>query len=404
MKVLILTTQFYQLNGAERLGVELAESLNAMDGVQADLASIYFGDLPGVPEAEARIRERGIRNFFHLGLRVNPRPGEVLGAIRRLRAFLREGQYDLVETSQITPAVLASWACFGLRTRHVEGIHDVFSRDRYNQGRHKIWRFSARWGRCDAFYAISEYARNYWIEYSATPPEKTVTILNAIPNDCYEAQPDRAALCGELGIPDEASLALFVGRMLKRKGIDTILEGLGPILEAGNVHMLYVGEWGYPREGFFPGEDTLQADMMARIQAEGWENRVHFLGRRNDVPRIMASCDVLVHPARIEGFGLVLAEAMAAGLPVVASTTQGIPEVVSGTDSLLVEPDDPEAFRAAVLTALRREAPAREQAVRRGRERAEAFRIDRRIAALYGLFQRLIAPHSENRAVEGPSV
>jgi len=105
------------------------------------------------------------------------------------------------------------------------------------------------------------------------------------------------------------------------------------------------------------------------------------------IPRLMASCDLLVHPARIEGFGLVLAEALAAGLPVVASNVDGIPEVLAGTDSLMVQPDDPEALRDAVLKTLNRTPEETVCAIEKGRTRAEDFRIGKRTDAMVKLFE-----------------
>lgn len=388
MKILVLMTQFHQLNGAERLGVELAEALNQRDGFQADIASIYSGDSEEVREAERLLKARGISCFHYVGLNVHPRPWPFIKGILRLRRLLKTGQYDIVETSQITPTVIACWASLGLRTRHIAGIHDVHDRTRYNAGRHKIWRLSVRLGHVARFYAISEFARQQWVVYSRTRPEKTEVVSNGIPDACFEVSADRVLVREELAAPRDSRIALFVGRMLKRKGIDTILDALGPILHDQNLRLVFIGEWGYPAEGFFPGEDTLRETMERRIASEGWTDRVHFLGRRNDVSRIMAASDVLVHPARIEGFGLVLAEALATGLPVVASNVQGIPEVLAGTSSVLVAPDDSEAVRAAVLDVLSRPEAVAVEAERRGRARAEAFRAGNRIDALVALFER----------------
>ncbi|MBL7647561.1 MAG: glycosyltransferase family 4 protein [Candidatus Hydrogenedentes bacterium] len=387
MKVLVLTTQFHQLNGAERLGVELAEALNAEAGWKAELGTLYRNDQPGAPEAEAGLSVRGIQDFYYLGLNVRPGPWALILAVIRLRSHLRRRAFDIVETSQITPTILASWASWGLKTAHVAGIHDVFSRERYDTRKHKFWRFSIRGKRCARFYAISSYVARHWIAYSNTPPEKTTLVPNAIPDDCFEALPDREGVRRELGMPPNARIALFVGRMLKRKGIDTVLEGVGPLLEEENLHLAYVGEWGYAPEHFFSGEAMLQQSMLDEIKARGWGARVHFLGRRGDVPRLMASSDVLVHPARIEGFGLVLAEAMAAGLPVVASHVEGIPEVLEGTDSILVPPDDAAAVRDGVLATLTRTPEAAQRAIAKGRERAEGFRLHNRLRALKLLFE-----------------
>jgi glycosyltransferase involved in cell wall biosynthesis len=167
------------------------------------------------------------------------------------------------------------------------------------------------------------------------------------------------------------------------------LEALGPLLLTDNLYLLYVGREDEPPEGFFPEEAGLVERMKQQVARQGWEVRVRFLGRRQDVPRLMASSDLLVHPARIEGFGLVLAEALAAGLPVVATNVDGIPEVLAGTDSLLVPPDDPEALRQAVLKTLNCTPDKTLRAIEKGKERAEAFRIGKRTSAMIRLFRDL---------------
>lgn len=101
-----------------------------------------------------------------------------------------------------------------------------------------------------------------------------------------------------------------------------------------------------------------------------WGYRVRFLGHRKDISRLMAASDVLAHSAGTEGFGLALVEAIAAGLPVVATDVGGIPEVLVGTDAIMVPPDKPGLFRDAVLRVLRQSPDEVAQAARRGRHRA----------------------------------
>lgn len=104
----------------------------------------------------------------------------------------------------------------------------------------------------------------------------------------------------------------------------------------------------------------------------------------------MAASDILVHPPRTEGFGLVLAEALAARLPIVATNVDGIPEVLAGTDSLMVPPDDPEALREAVLRTLHRSPDEAAAAIEKGRRRAQAFRTQQRTEAMIRLFEDVV--------------
>lgn len=389
MKVLVFTTQFHQLSGAERLAVELAEELNKR-GIHADILAQGLEDRPGVPEAKEDLLKRGIPVVHFLGMKIHASVTSMIPTILKLRRLIRKERYDIVETSLRTPSIIASWATRGTRARHVAGLHDVFRKDRHNSRKDKFWRFSVRHNR-DRFYAITDCAKSHWIEYSRTPPENSRTIYNAIPNDCFDAVPEREAVRSELQIPSEDKIALFVGRMLKRKGIDTNLDGLGPILHEANLHLVYVGGTDQGPEGFFAGEAGLLERMKEQIVCKGWTDKVHFLGRRSDVPHLMVSSDVLVHPARIEGFGLILAEAMAAGLPVVASNVQGIPEVLAGSDSIMVPPDDPEALRKAVLQTINRSPCEAVAAIEKGRKRAEDFRIGKRIDSMVSLFKDVLA-------------
>ncbi len=109
MKVLIFMTQFYQLSGAERLAVELAEELNKR-GIHADILSMYTENLPGVAEAKQDLLNRGIPNVHFLSMKIHPSIVSLLPAILRLRRLIREEGYDIIETSMVSPTVLAAWA------------------------------------------------------------------------------------------------------------------------------------------------------------------------------------------------------------------------------------------------------------------------------------------------------
>lgn len=391
MKILMLMDVFHTLNGAERLSVQLAEGLNRRPGYRADIASMYTADMGGHREAMAQLRERGIQTFHFLGLKVHPDPISFIAAILRLRRILKEGDYDVVETYTVTPAIAASWATRGLRTRLVGGLHHAYERPEHNALRHKVWRFSVRSNRRVRFYAISEFVRRCWADYSATEPAFTRTVFNAIPDEFFHAAPARDNVRSEFEIPAESRIALFVGSIVSYKGIDVALEALGPILEDANLFLIFVGAWTKPSGGDFAGEEGYFQSLKDRIEAMGWGARIRFAGRRHDVPRLMASSDVLIHPARVEGFGLILAEAMAAGLPVVATNVQGIPEVLDGTAALMTPPDAPDAFRAAVLETLDRDAREKARCIALGRERAELYRMERRIDGMITLFEDIVA-------------
>jgi glycosyltransferase involved in cell wall biosynthesis len=386
MKVLIFMTQFYQLSGAERLGVELAEELNKRK-IHTDILSMYTEDMAGVLEAKEGLLQRGISQVHFLGMKVHPSIASIIPAILKLRRLIKEERYDIVETSMVSPTVLAAWATRGTQSRHVAGLHQVFRLDRENSVRHWVWRFSISCNPHIRYYSISDYASKAWVCYSGTPPQYTRTIYNAIPDDCFEAVADRQGVRTELGIPEDNRIALYVGRLAKYKGCDTLVSALGPLLEQSNLHLLFVGA---PDPNVHGCSEMIDG-MEKQIEDNGWSDRIRFLGYRKDIPRLLASADIIVHPTHMEGFGLVLVEAMAAGLPVVASNAEAIPEVLKNTDSIMVPPDDPEALRKAVLQTINRSPLEAAAAIEKGRKRAEDFRIGKRTNSMVRLFEGVLA-------------
>ena len=367
------------------MSVSLAEELNR-HGIHADILSMYPEDIPGVAEEKESLLQTGIPAVHFLGSRRTSITA-VVSAIIRLRRLILEQEYNIVETSLIGPAILAAWATLGTQARLVTGLHQVFRLDQQNSGRHKFLRFSVRCNRRIRYYAISDMVAECWFRYSRTPIGHTRRIYNGIPGIYFSPAPDRRGVRAELGLPMDARLALYVGRLAASKGIDTILNALSPILEKENLFLLYIG---LPDLHYNGTEEMLQ-QMERRIAEHAWGARVRFLGFRIDVPRLMASADVLVHPTRTEGFGLSLIEAMAAGLPVVASDAEAIPEILAGSESAMVPMDDPLALRKAVLEILHWSPTEVDKAVESGRKRAEEFRMEKRIDSMIRLFEDVLA-------------
>ena len=378
-------TQIYVSGGAEWLQVSLVKDLNRL-GVAVDVINLYTDDIPGTKEARERLHKIGAEQVHFLGMRVHPPPWQIVSGIFRLRRILREGKYDIVETAGFTPAIIAAWATRGIRARHVFGLHQVMSKRRENRTVHKLLRLTARLCGATRYYAISDFAAKAWSEYSGTRPTLTRRVYNAIRQDAFEQVPDRARLRAELGIPSNSRIALYAGRLAADKGIETVLDALAPLLESENLYLLYVGR----RDVFVPGTIETLARMEAKIQAAALGSRVRFLEFSAEMPRIMAASDLLVHPTTIEGFGLVLAEALAVGLPIVASDVEAIPEILAGSGARMIKPGDAQALAAAAQQMLAMSTAEREEGVRKGRARVEEFRLERRRDEMLGLFNDVL--------------
>ncbi|MFQ5877310.1 MAG: glycosyltransferase [Acidobacteriota bacterium] len=233
-------------------------------------------------------------------------------------------------------------------------------------------------GLSDAVVACSEAVRRYALRTYGLGPGRVRTLRNAVeqPPSPIEAL-RREALRREFGAGPSDLLLGTVGRLVEpKKGIPVFLAAARRIArELPAVRFVVVGD-GPDREG-----------VEACAAREGVSHRTTFAGFRRDVEDVMASLDLLVQPSNWEGFGLTLVEAMAAGIPVVATRVGGVPEVVvDGRTGLLVPPADPDALARACLDLL----SDRERALRlgrAGRERARGeFSIEdlvERTAALY---------------------
>jgi L-malate glycosyltransferase len=139
-------------------------------------------------------------------------------------------------------------------------------------------------------------------------------------------------------------------------------------------------------EFWIVGDGVLRTEVRALASRLGLGDRVRFFGHRDDVPELLAQCDIFALPSRSEAMPNGVLEAMAAGLAVVATRVGGIPEVIShGRTGILVPPDQPQALAAALIDLI--EQPSRAAAL--GRE-ARQFVHDRySFERMVGAFERL---------------
>ncbi len=142
-----------------------------------------------------------------------------------------------------------------------------------------------------------------------------------------------------LGIPHDAQVVGLVGRICRQKGVDTFVEAaIRLCLTMPNARFVVIGD----------AEDRkLAMDLCQRIETAGLSERIAFKDHAEDIADIYAALDLLVAPSRWEGFGLVAAEAMSAGVPVIASDVGGLPGVLNDA-GLTVPPEDATAVCTAV--------------------------------------------------------
>ncbi len=145
----------------------------------------------------------------------------------------------------------------------------------------------------------------------------------------------RAAVRAELGVPDSAPLLLAVGRLHRQKGYDTLLAA--------------ARTWRGRSDGLrvvIAGDGPLHQEMAEQVERE--QLPVALLGRRRDVPDLLAASDIVVLTSRWEARALVAQEALRSGRPLIATAVGGIPELTGSRAGILIPPNDPDALDAAV--------------------------------------------------------
>jgi glycosyltransferase involved in cell wall biosynthesis len=180
---------------------------------------------------------------------------------------------------------------------------------------------------------------------------RVIALHNAVDLERFRPRAVGNRVRAELGLGPETPLVGMIAHLTPWKGHEDFLAIARAVRDASpEARFLVVGGPVYETAGH-----AGYAESLRRRAAElGVADHVLFLGARDDVPDVLAALDLLVHcPTAPEPFGRVLAEAMAAGRPVVAARSGGIPEIVrDGMDGYLVAPRDLASFARAVVRLL----------------------------------------------------
>lgn len=312
------------VGGAERVAALLAGRLRQR-GQEVRLISL--GPATG-SFIEERLRREGVElRFLDKGPGLSPR---VLPALaRELRAF----RPDLAHTHlHALKYLLAAWAPRPprrvLHTLHNLAEHEAVAHDR------AVTRLALRAG--VRLVAIGEAVQASVRRLYGQPA--AFVIQNGIPvADFAVDEARRRAARAAVGARDEELNLLFAGRFNEQKDPLSLIEALArPALRDRPWRLRMAGD----------GE--LRPAVEAAVRARGLQGRVELLGVRGDLPALMAASDALVLPSRYEGNPLVVLEALAAGLAVVATEVGCLPELVPTACGRLVPPGRPDALAQAL--------------------------------------------------------
>lgn len=321
-----------------------------------------------------RLREAGIETVqFPLMRHYNPITA--IGAVFTVSRYLEKHDFDIVHTHSTEAGIIGRAGARLAGTRHVvHTIHGVpFTDDRndaLNWFVEQCEVAAASW--TDVLVSIADVITEDYLSRGIGSPEQYRTIRCGIELERFrDASPPE-------NLPGSGVRLLMVSRLAKGKGFNVLLDAIES-LESDDFSVLIAGD------------GPLRDELAATIRSRGLTETVFLLGYRDDIPELMAASDVFVLPSYREGTPLVVYEAMAAGLPVVATDIAGIPEQVDdGTSGYLVSPGDADEL-ASRIGELAADRERRRSFGTEGRKRAVDFSVDRMVEGYHSLYDGLLS-------------
>ncbi|AOU98648.1 hypothetical protein BI364_12380 [Acidihalobacter yilgarnensis] len=301
-----------------------------------------------------------------------------LGAALRLVAYARRNRIDLIHAHGKGAGAYARLATMLLRCRSVHTPHGVHV-SQYKPWARRLYRayenLSARW--VDSVVYVSDEEREVARTAGLWPRTRACVIVNGVEDvdDAVRADLRRSGRA-QLGIADDRIVAATLSRFDYQKNMQ---EAYAVVAASPHILFLWAGD----------GEDA--AGLRRRATSEGLDN-VCFLGSQERSAPLLAMADIYLSTARWEGLPLAVIEAMAMGLPVVASDVTGHRELVGASGGGLLYPAGQPARAAAQLARLSGDAALRSKMGERGRAVQQERYSARRVGAdIHGLYQSLVA-------------
>jgi len=370
------------VGGAQETALASVVELRRRGRFDADLilGPTYGPEGTLVPEAHRLgVEPRLVRS---LRREINPLLDPV--ALGALAVTLRRGRYDVVHTHSSKAGVLGRIAARAARVPAiVHTVHGWGFNERQPPLVNKTFTAAERWcaGFTDVLVTVTPRDTQVGLALGIGRPAQYTTIRSGIDVAHFRTpRRSRQEVRGELGLSADAAVVVNVMRLAPQKAPLDFIDAAGRLLrEIPDAQFLIVGD------------GPLRETAEARCRRLGIRERVVFTGLRTDVPDLLAASDVLALASLWEGLPRVIPQAMAAGLPVVATAVAGNAEAVAdGVTGILVPPRDPAALGSALAALLADRARAEAMGAA-GRARVDEFSVERMVNDLEALYARCIA-------------
>lgn len=345
-------------------------------------------------ELHAESQARGVRLVVEPNLVRRLSPWHDVVATWRLWRTIRAGGYDIVHTHSSKAGILGRVAAWLAKAPVIVHTAHGWSFNEH-QPWHMYWlyvwleRFCARFS--GAIVVVGRPDRDEGLALRIGRPEQYRLIRSGIEVPSYrDVAITREQARLRLGLPADAFVIGSVGRLCEQKAPLDLLEAFVPVAHARpEARLVFVGDGRQRRE------------LEAAIARHGLGDRVLLAGLRRDVPELLRAFDVFALASRWEGLPRVFPQAMAAGLPIVATLVDGAPDAITpGVNGWLVEVGDMTAM-AHRLGALAADPVAARRMGAAGRARVDEFSAQRMVDDLSDLYTKLSQNGSGNGAQSG---
>lgn len=225
------------------------------------------------------------------------------------------------------------------------------------------------------YHFNSQAVADMYTKYFFLSKEKITVIPNGLEIEKYQIPIDRIAKCKELGLPDNIPLIGCIGRLEKQKGQKYLLEAFAILLKNTQAFLIFIGD----------GSDKKQLETLSKKL--GIKSSVKFLGKRTDVPEILQILAIFVLPSLYEGMSNAMMEAMATGLPIIATDIPENRELL-GKNGVLIPPRNPSVLAEKISFILENNTFAEELKVSAKKEASIRLSLDIVIQKFVSLFEK----------------
>lgn len=336
---------FYGLNksaGVERVGSMVANGLSDA-GHEIILASIGPCDTPFFP-LNADIKIMSLLDSSYAKWRPLP------SAVHKIRKLLKTESIDIVMAVDTKSIPYTLPATLGLKVKHIGWEHFNFDPSQGMSKESLFRHLAARY--CDSVVTLTQRDKEYWLK-NTRHKSQVIAIANPCPFPVQKY------------IEKNKKIVLAVGRLDRDKGFDLLLEAWLQVIKI-------MPEWTLK----IVGEGDQRANLTQFIRANRITESVDLVGTTDDVSQYYQQAEIFCLSSRIEGFGMVLTEALAFGLPIVSfDCGPGPAEVLKDTGSILVPKNDTNQLALALIN-LMKDDERRKVIGLKGKAKAEIYQPD----------------------------